>query len=174
MPIIIMTALVMFSACGRKPGKITSSSRYVTPMMIEQLQKKLEAMPAPETENAANEILKADVLSAFKSDDKKGDSLQEENKNQKNVTEAEKTEVAEGENPEEKKPQPEQDKPLKPESESNKTQIAAVENEETVYVSKNGKKFHKTPDCSGMKSPVAMTRSEAENDGKTYCKKCYE
>lgn len=46
-------------------------------------------------------------------------------------------------------------------------------NETTVYVSGNGKKYHRNPNCSNMSSPKAITLSQAESSGYTPCKKCY-
>lgn len=43
---------------------------------------------------------------------------------------------------------------------------------ETVWVSKSGKKYHCTPDCSGMKNPTAMTLGDAINKGKEPCGTC--
>ena len=173
--VTVLVVIVMLSACNNKSGKITSRSRYVTPAMIQQIQKKVDEMPE-EKDTKANEILKADVLSAFKRD---GMPETAEDKSQENIE----TQIAEepdavGNDTEKheevqqtEKPALEETKELK---QNNKIKIDDVSESETVYVSGNGKKFHKTADCSGMKSAVAMTRTEAENSGRTYCKKCYE
>ena len=46
----------------------------------------------------------------------------------------------------------------------------------TVYVSGsgNGKKYHLVSDCSNMKDPMGISRSEAEASGYTPCKRCCE
>lgn len=45
----------------------------------------------------------------------------------------------------------------------------------TVYIasSGNGSKYHSNPSCSRMKDATPLTRSEAEAQGYTSCKKCY-
>ena len=62
--------------------------------------------------------------------------------------------------------------------------VAAADDEEqniigqndTVYVSGsgNGKKYHLVSDCSNMKDPMSISRSEAEASGYTPCKRCCE
>ena len=44
-----------------------------------------------------------------------------------------------------------------------------------VYIasSGNGKKYHRTPDCSGMDDATAVTVEQAEAAGYTPCKRCY-
>ena len=44
----------------------------------------------------------------------------------------------------------------------------------TVYVASSGKgsRYHSTPDCSGMKAPIALSVEEAEAQGYTPCKRC--
>lgn len=46
-------------------------------------------------------------------------------------------------------------------------------NGSTVWVSKTGSKYHSDPNCSGMKSPSQLSRTEAESQGYTPCKRCY-
>lgn len=43
----------------------------------------------------------------------------------------------------------------------------------TVWVSQTGSKYHADPGCSGMKNPSQLSRSEAESQGYTPCKRCY-
>lgn len=43
----------------------------------------------------------------------------------------------------------------------------------TVWVSQTGSKYHADPGCSGMKDPSQFSRSEAESQGYTPCKRCY-
>ena len=45
---------------------------------------------------------------------------------------------------------------------------------EMVWVSGSGSKYHKTSTCSGMKTPVQVSKAQAEADGKEPCKKCYK
>ena len=62
--------------------------------------------------------------------------------------------------------------------------VAAADDEEqniigqndTVYVSGsgNGEKYHLVSDCSNMKDPMGISRSEAEASGYTPCKRCCE
>lgn len=42
----------------------------------------------------------------------------------------------------------------------------------TVWVSRTGSKYHRSSSCSNMKSPSAMTESEAISAGYEPCKKC--
>lgn len=44
--------------------------------------------------------------------------------------------------------------------------------EDTVWVSKSGKRYHALPTCSGMKNAAEITRDEAVRRGLTPCKKC--
>ena len=44
---------------------------------------------------------------------------------------------------------------------------------ETVYVSGKGKKYHRSPSCSNMKSPSAISKSTAISRGYSPCSKCY-
>lgn len=44
--------------------------------------------------------------------------------------------------------------------------------EDIVYVSKTGKKYHCISDCSGMKSPIEMTKTEAAKT-RQPCENCY-
>ena len=43
----------------------------------------------------------------------------------------------------------------------------------TVYVSKSGKKIHRTPNCSGMKNYWTMSYDEAVDRGYSHCQNCY-
>lgn len=45
--------------------------------------------------------------------------------------------------------------------------------DDTVYATKTGSKYHKSPTCSGMNDPMELTLSEAEEMGYTPCKRCY-
>lgn len=47
-----------------------------------------------------------------------------------------------------------------------------VPNEETVYVAKTGKKYHKSTCRYVSKSKTAMTKSEAKKKGYTACSIC--
>lgn len=49
----------------------------------------------------------------------------------------------------------------------------AVPNTSTVYLPKNGKKYHSNPNCSNMKSPQAVSLEEAQTLGYEPCSKCY-
>jgi len=40
-------------------------------------------------------------------------------------------------------------------------------------IPRTGKKYHSDKNCSNMKDPNAVSRSEAERLGYTACKKCY-
>ncbi len=57
----------------------------------------------------------------------------------------------------------------------NKAQNNTVDNgnEELVWISASGKKYHSNSSCSNMKNPWQVTVTEAERLGKTPCKKCY-
>lgn len=53
-------------------------------------------------------------------------------------------------------------------------QRAAAENQHGVYVaaSGNGKKYHTSSSCSGMKGTISMSVAQATAQGYTPCKKC--
>ena len=51
---------------------------------------------------------------------------------------------------------------------------SSIQNDETVWVSANGKKYHSKPDCSNMKSPLEKDITSAINDGYEPCKRCYK
>lgn len=55
-----------------------------------------------------------------------------------------------------------------------KKQTSENQNEETVYVTKNGKKYHK-PDCRLIKNrdTAGIPIAEAESKGITPCSKCF-
>lgn len=56
---------------------------------------------------------------------------------------------------------------------TNKSTTVQNTNSETVYVTKTGKKYHKSG-CSYLKdSKIAKTLSEAKSQGYTACSKCY-
>jgi len=42
-----------------------------------------------------------------------------------------------------------------------------------VWISKTGKRYHSTPDCSDMKKPLQVTLEEAETRDYTPCLRCY-
>lgn len=43
-----------------------------------------------------------------------------------------------------------------------------------VWIPISGKKYHKTAECSNMKSPTSVSLTEAVNKGYEPCKKCYK
>lgn len=45
--------------------------------------------------------------------------------------------------------------------------------EQMVWVSQSGSKYHSNSSCSNMKNPTQITISEAQNQGLEPCKKCY-
>lgn len=47
------------------------------------------------------------------------------------------------------------------------------QNEEYVYVSSSGTKYHSNSSCSNMKNPSRITKDEAVSRGFEACKKCY-
>ena len=50
--------------------------------------------------------------------------------------------------------------------------LIQLENDDTVYISKTGKRYHTTPDCSGMRTARKVTLSEAIGRGLTPCRDC--
>lgn len=58
------------------------------------------------------------------------------------------------------------------ESASSRLSLAAIDGEALVWVSKTGKKYHSDSGCSGMKSPVQVSREEALRRGLAPCKRC--
>ena len=55
---------------------------------------------------------------------------------------------------------------------SSESPVADVE-DETVWVARSGgNKYHINPECSGMKNPISMTKTEAINLGKEPCDNC--
>lgn len=46
-------------------------------------------------------------------------------------------------------------------------------NEQQVYITAGGKRYHTVSDCSGMKSPSLVAISKAISKGKTACNNCY-
>lgn len=55
---------------------------------------------------------------------------------------------------------------------TNNHQNTKTESESTVWVSKSGKKYHLSSQCSGMKNPRKMTLDEALSHHYTPCSKC--
>ena len=50
-----------------------------------------------------------------------------------------------------------------------------ISDNDMVWIpTKGGKKYHKTSDCSNMIEPQNVTKTEAENQGFTACKRCYK
>lgn len=50
-----------------------------------------------------------------------------------------------------------------------------ISDNDMVWIpTKGGKKYHKNSDCSNMIDPQNVTKSEAENQGFTACKRCYK
>ncbi len=47
------------------------------------------------------------------------------------------------------------------------------EQQEMVWVSHSGEKYHNNPDCSNMKNPDKISKADAINRGRTPCSKCY-
>ena len=45
--------------------------------------------------------------------------------------------------------------------------------EDLVWISGNGSKYHSNPNCSGMKNPTQVSKSQAEANGRGPCSKCY-
>lgn len=43
----------------------------------------------------------------------------------------------------------------------------------TVWVTEKGKKYHNKSTCSGMKSPIEISKEQAEQQGYEPCKRCY-
>lgn len=58
------------------------------------------------------------------------------------------------------------------ESASSRLSLAAIDGDALVWVSKTGKKYHSDSGCSGMKSPVQVSREEALRRGLAPCKRC--
>ena len=50
--------------------------------------------------------------------------------------------------------------------------LIQLKNDDTVYISKTGKRYHTTPDCSGMRTARKVTLSEAISRGLTPCRDC--
>ena len=48
-----------------------------------------------------------------------------------------------------------------------------LEEEELVYISAAGSRYHSDPDCSGMKNPRELSVEDAQLRGLTACKRCY-
>lgn len=50
--------------------------------------------------------------------------------------------------------------------------MAEIKEETVVWVSKSGKRYHTFPECSGMRTPIETTLSEAISSGRAPCKDC--
>lgn len=48
-----------------------------------------------------------------------------------------------------------------------------VENEEKVWISKTGKKYHSNPNCGNMKNPSQVTITQAKEQNRTPCSNCW-
>lgn len=52
--------------------------------------------------------------------------------------------------------------------------VTSAENQSnTVWVTEKGKKYHSKSTCSGMKSPIEISKEQAEQQGYEPCKRCY-
>ena len=51
---------------------------------------------------------------------------------------------------------------------------AIIGTENTVWIPDSGKKYHKSPDCSNMKSPQSVSLGHAKELGYEPCKRCYK
>lgn len=47
------------------------------------------------------------------------------------------------------------------------------QSERTVWVSRTGHCYHRDPDCSNMDDPIPMSESDALEDGRDECSKCF-
>ena len=47
-----------------------------------------------------------------------------------------------------------------------------LRNDDVVWITDSGKRFHTTPDCSGMRSPYPVTCYAALESGRTPCRDC--
>lgn len=68
------------------------------------------------------------------------------------------------------------EKPAPPETTTEKKakkKTTEAPQEEQVWISRTGSKYHSNSSCSGMKGPSQVPISRAESMGKTPCKKCY-
>lgn len=50
--------------------------------------------------------------------------------------------------------------------------LVQLEDEDTVWISKSGKRYHTVSDCSGMRTAKEVTLSEALEKGLTPCRDC--
>lgn len=74
------------------------------------------------------------------------------------------------------KPTPEPTATPEPTDDSESTSEYAEEPEtqsETVWLSRNGNKYHSTPDCGNMKDPIPTTLDDAIKRGRKPCSKCW-
>lgn len=59
-------------------------------------------------------------------------------------------------------------------SDNEKTTVTEQDNQsDTVWVPGKKGKYHKKPTCSGMKSPIEISKEQAEQQGYEPCKRCY-
>lgn len=58
-------------------------------------------------------------------------------------------------------------------TEASNTDNHSETNEEMVWISKSGSKYHNNPNCSNMKNPTQLTIEDAKQRGYEPCKKCY-
>ena len=54
-----------------------------------------------------------------------------------------------------------------------KPTTVATQSEATVWIPKNGKKYHSYSGCSNMKNPSQVSIAYAKEHGFTMCSKCY-
>ena len=173
--LVLMFVLVVMVSCVEREGEIISSSEYVTPTMMQKLQDSLDEMPEPqkdETDVDAN-ALQSESSVGENDESAKNDIAQSMDAGTEKLTDGSADTAQTQDKSETVSKQEKSVSQQKPKT-STKTNVNTVGDETVVYVSKSGKKFHKTPTCSNMTSPIQMTRSEAENSGRTYCKKCYK
>ncbi len=50
--------------------------------------------------------------------------------------------------------------------------LLQLEDTDTVWISDSGDRYHTTPDCSGMRSPSAVTLQAARDMNRTACRDC--
>ena len=173
---LLVAVCALGTSCGKRQGEITASARFVTPTIKQQIQQAVDEIPEAE-EGTAEEILSADIMSAFKEDRQTKPEQEQKIESDSQIKQVDENVVADSAEKTDNEQREKQSatKTVKEKTKtSTQTNINTVSTDATVYVSKSGKKFHKIPTCSNMTSPLEMTRSEAENTGRTYCKKCYK
>jgi len=57
--------------------------------------------------------------------------------------------------------------------ETNEIVVYSEEDQEMVWISYSGEKYHSNPNCSNMKNPNKISKADAVNRGRTPCSKCY-